>query len=137
MSTVCGIEIKSKVATLVVLDGTKDNFTIVNSKPLKIELSDSASQESIKKFSDDIINFFISEKVEKIVIKEGVSKGKFTSGSPVFKIETIIQMSDVEVILLKSQTLKTFLKDEVFDLNDNDLKKYQQVAYEVAYYGLK
>ena len=51
MSIVCGIEIKSKIATLVVLDGTRNNFTIVKSKPVKIELSDSASQESIKTFS--------------------------------------------------------------------------------------
>ena len=137
MSVVCGIEIKSKTATLLVLDGTRDDFTIVPSKPLKIELSDSSSQESIKNFSDEINKFITNEKVEKIIIKEGVSKGKFTSGSPVFKIETIIQMSGVEVTLLKSQLLKTFLKDETFDLNDNDLKKYQQVAYEVAYYGLK
>jgi len=137
MSVVCGIEIKSKTATLVALDGTRDDFTIVKSKPLKIELSDSSSQESIKTFSDEINNFFANEKVEKVIIKEGVSKGKFTSGSPVFKIETIIQMTGVEVNLLKPQTLNTFLKNEVFDLNDNDLKKYQQVAYEVAYYGLK
>jgi predicted nucleotidyltransferase len=137
MSVVCGIEIKSKTATLLVLDGTRDDFTIVPSKPLKIELSDSSSQESIKNFSDEINKFITNEKVEKIIIKEGVSKGKFTSGSPVFKIETIIQMSGVEVTLLKPQLLKTFLKDETFDLNDNDLKKYQQVAYEVAYYGLK
>ncbi|MBI9012626.1 MAG: DUF3010 family protein [Clostridiales bacterium] len=137
MSAVCGIEIKSKTATLVVLDGTRDDFTLRKSKPLKIELSDSSSQESIKTFSDEINNFFLNEKVEKVVIKEGVSKGKFTSGSPVFKIETIIQMSGVEVNLLKPQILKTFLKDEEFELNDNDLKKYQQVAFEVAYYGLK
>jgi len=137
MSVVCGIEIKSKTATLVALDGTRDDFTIVKSKPLKIELSDSSSQESIKTFSDEINNFFANEKVEKVIIKEGISKGKFTSGSPVFKIETIIQMTGVEVNLLKPQTLNTFLKNEVFDLNDNDLKKYQQVAYEVAYYGLK
>lgn len=136
MSVVCGIEIKSKTATLVVLDGTRGGFTIVKSKPLKIELSDSSLQESIKTFSDEINNFFTNEKVEKVIIKEGVSKGKFTSGSPVFKIETIIQMSGVEVNLLKAQTLNTFLKNEAFDLNDNDLKKYQQVAYEVAYYGL-
>jgi len=137
MSIVCGIEIKSKTATLIALDGTRDDFIIVKSKPLKIELSDSSSQESIKTFSDEINEFFSNEKVEKVIIKEGISKGKFTSGSPVFKIETIIQMSGVEVDLLKPQTLNTFLKNEEFDLNDNDLKKYQQVAYEVAYYGLK
>ncbi len=137
MSVICGIEIKSKTATLVVLDGTRDEFTIVKSKPLKIELADSSSQESIKTFSDEINDFIKHERIEKVIIKEGVSKGKFTSGSPVFKIETIIQMSGVEVSLLKPQSLKTFLKDEAFDLNDNDLKKYQQVAYEVAYYGLK
>lgn len=136
MSVVCGIEIKSKTATLVVLDGIRGDFIIVKSKPLKIELSDSSLQESIKTFSDEINNFFTDEKVEKVIIKEGVSKGKFTSGSPVFKIETIIQMSGVEVNLLKPQTLNTFLKNEAFDLKDNDLKKYQQVAYEVAYYGL-
>ena len=118
MSVVCGIEIKSKTATLVVLDGTRGDFTIVKSKPLKIELSDSSLQESIKTFSDEINNFFTNEKVEKVIIKEGVSKGKFTSGSPVFKIETIIQMSGVEVNLLKAQTLNTFLKN----LQSNHLK---------------
>lgn len=137
MSIVCGIEIKSKTATLVVLDGSRDDFKILKSKPLKIELSDSSSQESIKTFSDEITAFLSTEGVEKIVVKEGVSKGKFTSGSPVFKIETILQMSNIEVHLLAAQKLNAFIKNVEFDLNDNPLKKYQQVAYEVAYYGLE
>ncbi len=136
MSIICGVEIKSKTAVLVVLNGNKEEFKIQESKPLKIELEDSCSQECIKSFSNAINEFLQNEKIEKIFIKEGIKKGKFTSGSPVFKIEAILQMSDVEVELVNALIFKNYIKKVSFDLNDHTLKKYQQIAYEVAYYGL-
>jgi len=92
---------------------------------------------SIKTFSASIQDFFSSHNIEKVVVKEGISKGKFSSGSSVFKIETIIQLSGVDVELIKPQTLSAFLKKDSPDLESENLKKYQQVAFQVAYYGLK
>jgi len=134
---VCGIEIKSRTATLVVLEETNNVIKMVQTKPLKIELEDPSIQLSIKTFSASIQDFFTSHNVEKVVVKEGISKGKFSSGSSVFKIETIIQLSDVDVELIKPQTLSAFLKKDSPGLESENLKKYQHVAFQVAYYGLK
>lgn len=136
MSRVCGIEIKSKTACLVILEGSRKSNSVIKSNPLKIELNDSSSQDSIKSFSNEINDYFKLHDIEKVFIKEGASKGKFTSGAPVFKIETIFQMSNVEVNLVSSQTLNAFYKKEILDLDELDLKKYQHVAYQVAYYAL-
>ncbi len=137
MSIVCGIEIKSKTAVLVVLDGNQESFEIKTTKPLKIELEDSSLQTGIQAFSCMIKEFLQKEKIERVFIKEGIKKGKFTSGSAVFKIETIVQMSSVDVELINALTLKNYIKKTSFDLTDHGLKKYQQTAYEVAYYGLE
>lgn len=137
MARVCGIEIKSRTAHLVILEGDRSDYRIIESSPLKIELSDQELQESIKSFSNAICDFFKSYDIEKVMIKEGLSKGKFTSGASVFKIETIIQMSNAKVNLVKSPILNAFYKDLGQTIDKTSLKKYQHVAFDLAYYGLK
>jgi len=136
MARVCGIEIKSKTAILVILEKTIQEYNVVDSIPLKIELADPALQESIRSFYDTISDFFRRYNIEKVMIKEGLSKGKFSSGSPVFKIETIIQMCDVEVEMVKPHTLSAFLKKNEIEIEEH-LKKYQHVAFQVAFYALE
>ncbi len=136
MVRVCGIEIKSRTAHLVILEGDRSNYRIIESSPLKIEFSDHELQENIKSFSDAICEFFQTSNVEKVMIKEGVSKGKFTSGASVFKIETIIQMSNVKVNLVKSPILNAFYKDLDQTIDKTSLKKYQHIAFDLAYYAL-
>lgn len=134
---VCGIEIKSKTANLVILEGRRQEYKLIDSTPLKIELTGPALQESIQSFFITISDFFRTYNVEKVMIKEGLSKGKFPSGAPVFKIETIIQMNDIEVTMVKPQTLSAFYKNNTLDLDGEKLKKYQHVAFQVAFYALE
>jgi D-ribose pyranose/furanose isomerase RbsD len=134
---VCGIEIKSKTAHLVILEGRKQKYELIASTPLKIELTDPSLQESIQSFFDTISVFFRTYNVEKVLIKEGVSKGKFSSGASVFKIETILQMNDREVVMIKPQTLSAFYKKNTLDFDRVNLKKYQHVAFQVAFYALE
>lgn len=136
MLRVCGIEIKSKTAYLVVLEGSKKEFNIIKTSPLKIELLGN-SQNDIKNFLKDINEFLILNNVDKIFIKEGTTKGKFKSGAPVFKIETMFQLNELKVTLIKALTLSAFYKKDEVNLPKNDLRQYQQVAYQVAYYGLE
>ena len=135
MLRICGIEVKSKTAYLVVLEGNKKEFNIIETSPLKIELLGN-SQNDIKSFLKDINDFLVLNKVDKIFIKEGTTKGKFKSGAPVFKIETLFQLNELEVTLIKALTLSAFYKKDEVNLPKNDLRQYQQVAYQIAYYGL-
>lgn len=136
MNRSCGIEIKSNSAILIILEGTKEEYKILDISPLKIELEDCTSQENIIEFSKKINGFFKKYEVNNVIIKEGLSKGKFSSGAAVFKIETIIQMSNIKVELVKAQTINSFFKKNEIDLELINLKKYQRIAFQLAYYSL-
>jgi len=134
---ICGIEIKSRTAVPVVVEASADGVIVIDTKPLKFELNVLGDQKSLKEFSENLHQFVKDNNIKKVVIKEGVTKGKFSSGSSVFKIEAILQLLDVEVELIKAQTLSAYLKKEDTGMDLLNLKKYQQMAYQVAYYGLK
>lgn len=136
MSRICGIDITGKSVCLLILEGSKEQFEVVESKPLKIELSDHMDQSSVKEFYRNIVEFFSSNEVTHVTIKSG-STGMYKSGPAVFKIEALIQMADVEIEFVKPQTLTAFWKKTDIDIDSYKLKKYQHNAFKLAYYSLE
>ncbi len=134
---ICGIEIKSKTAVSVILEAESNNIDIIEVKPSKFQLGEFMDQAAIQNLHKELAEFCNSNNITKIYIKEGVTKGKFSSGSAVFKIEALFQMLDIEVELIKSQSLSAYFKKNTPELDASHLKKYQQMAFNVAYYGLK
>jgi hypothetical protein len=136
MSKICGVGISSNVATFVILNGSRSDFVIEESKFKKNKLSEEKSQDNIRSFSAAIQDMFRQNDIERVFVKRP-STGMYQAKHPAFKIEALIQLSDVEVKLLPSQTITAFLKKNpgIEELYSKVLK-YQSDALQAAYCGL-
>ncbi|WP_044419270.1 DUF3010 family protein [Halarcobacter anaerophilus] len=122
---ICGIELKSNYAVLVVL---KDK-EFINLKIKKIVLEDDEKQDSIRTFCNEFLLFLEKNEIEKIYIKKRAKKGTFAGGANTFKIEALIQLNPIcEVNLISAQTISSFEKKNTVTFPEN-LKKYQEQAY--------
>ena len=136
MSKVCGIEVNGSDAIFVILEGCKNDFKIIKTKPLKIGLSNHLLQDDIKSFYKSAKDFFTSYDISSVLIKSG-STGKYSSGPAVFKIETLIQMMDAKIEFITSQTLAAYWKKVDVDISKFELLKYQHNAFKLAYHNLE
>jgi len=131
---VCGIELKASEARVVVLEGDVENYEIVHTDVTKFKLADSKDQKEVQRFRGELLEYFSWIDCEKIGIKERMSKGRFAGGALSFKIEGMIQTADYPVVLVHGMSMKSKLKDLVFDIEH--LPKYQAEAFKVALYLL-
>lgn len=128
MKRYCGIELKGNDAVLVVLE---DN-NIITTNVKKISISDSKNQDSIRAFNKEIVSFFTKYSIDNIGIKERATKGRFAGGSVSFKMESLIQNTAFDVVLIHNKTINSKLKS--VDLDYSDMMKYQEGAFQVACY---
>ena len=130
--TICGIEMSASEVRLVLLQGEKENFTLINTKTRKIKLTDDADQEEVKAFRDSIFAYFHENQVSQIVIKKRGKKGDFSGGPVGFKLEGIIQLyEECPVTLVAPQTISAVQKK--YDIEKpQELMKYQYTAFETA-----
>jgi hypothetical protein len=133
----CGIELKASTAILVVLKGSKKGFEIIETKLKKIELIDPILQGDVLSFRQAITRFFETLGVDEVGIKARNTKGEFSGGPISFKIEGIIQTTDVNVKLFHAATLAATLKKSELDISTLGLNKYQHEAFKVAFHLLE
>lgn len=126
---VCGIEIKSNYAVLVVLK--EKEFCDLKIK--KIVLENDEEQSSIRDFCNDFLVFLKENNIHSIFIKKRAKKGNFSGGAITFKIEALIQLNpQCEVDLISSQSISSFEKKNEITY-PKELKKYQEQAFLTAY----
>ena len=131
--TICGVELSASEARLVLLEGKKDDFILVDAKPRKIKLNDEADQNEVKAFRDSIFAFFKENQVSIIAIKKRGKKGAFSGGSVGFMLEGISQVYDeCPVVLVPPQTISATMKRYKITI-PKKIMKYQQVAFETAF----
>ena len=130
MSRICGIELKSSAAILVVLETDEAIFVDVELK--KISLEDDESVDSIKAFYTAVINFIKDNQVDTIVVKKRAKKGRMAGGAISFKMEALIQLNGVaEVEFVSGQGIAAAHKKSAFEM-PKGLKKYQEAAFMAA-----
>lgn len=126
--SICGIEIKSNQAILVVLNDNK--YESLSTK--RIDLENDEEQLSIREFCNDFLVFLKENQIEKIFIKKRAKKGTFSGGAVTFKIEALIQLNPQAIVeLVSSQKISSFEKKNEI-LFPKELKKYQEQAYLTA-----
>ncbi len=131
--TICGIELSASEARLVLLEGKKDDFILVDAKPRKIKLNNEADQTEVKAFRDAIFAFFKENQVSIVAIKKRGKKGAFSGGPVGFKLEGIIQLYDeCPVILVPPQTISATMK-RYKNIIPKEIMKYQHIAFETAF----
>ena len=134
---VCGIELSSSTAIVVILTGTPDDFVVVDPGVVKFELNESESAKAVVDFFESFNEFVQRQKIHRIGIKKRSHKarGKYASGPITFKLEGLIQLcKNVEIRLISPNTIAAKLRKK--DLPEAKLFKYQIPAYETAYAAL-
>jgi hypothetical protein len=130
---VCGVEIKGSDAIVVVIDGTKDDFEIIDTGVQKIKLGDSNESEDVKIFNEKFHLFVRNNNINKIGIKKRNTKGRFAGGAASFKIEGIIQLSKDSIVeLIAPVSISSTIK-KLPPPSANQLFEYQKGSYETAY----
>ena len=130
---VCGVELKAADAIVVVLEGNKESFEIVDTGVQKISLRDTNNSEDVQAFHEAIHAFVQKHQIDKIGIKKRNTKGRFAGGATSFKMEGIIQLAqDATVALIAPASIASTIKKEEPPAA-NKLFTYQKGAYETAY----
>jgi hypothetical protein len=125
---ICGIELKSNIASLVVINDGE----YIDLKIKKIILENDENQDDIRKFCNEFLLFLEQNFIDKVVIKKRAKKGNFAGGPVTFKMEGLIQLNPLcEVELISAQTISSFEKKNEI-IKPIELKKYQEQAFLAA-----
>lgn len=133
---VCGVEIKSNEAIICLMSKQDGLFDIPDSRQVRFQLVKDQDAESMRHFQFTFKKFLQDYKVEKVVIKERMQKGKFAGAATGFKIEAAMQLiDDVEVVLMSATEQKEKIKRNPIpvDFAETGLKKFQETAFLIAY----
>ncbi|EOK5766262.1 DUF3010 family protein [Vibrio vulnificus] len=126
---ICGIELKGSEAILALIDKNGQDIEHVSIATKKIPLGDGECCVQVKSFKETFESFCRENAVDKIVIKKRGKKGDYAGGADTFKMEGIIQVSDVSnVILISPQSISAMQKKSNIEL-PAALNKYQHTAF--------
>ncbi|TDF41351.1 DUF3010 family protein [Alteromonadaceae bacterium M269] len=132
----CGVEIKGSEAVISLLSLDDGLFQILDCRARKVMLEGGTGSESLKRFQFTFAKLMADYKIEKVVIRERPTKGKFAGGAPGFKIEAAIQLiDDLDVELISATKIKESLKKNPLQisLSEAGLKVFQEGAFNTAY----
>ncbi|WP_045861064.1 DUF3010 family protein [Teredinibacter purpureus] len=136
---VCGIEIKGKEAVICLLSSNNGLFEIGDCRARSLVLSDADTAEGLLAFQATLAKLVEDYRIEKIVIKERMKKGKFAGGADGFKLEAAIQLIEgLSVSLISATRIKELLKLKPLPIlfADTGLKMFQEAAFKTAYAAL-
>ena len=132
MPRVCGIELKSSEAILVVVESTKEISMLIDTKPNKINIVDDEDNSEVKSFFNSIVEFIRNNNIDIIVLKKRARKGKMAGGSVSFKLESLVQINGfADTMCVTGQAIAAEHKKEQFETPES-LNKYQETAFMAA-----
>ena len=129
---ICGIELKGNDAVICLMLFEEGLYTLLECRVKKISISDATDQQQLQKFQFEFAKLMADYQVDRVVIKERMTRGKFAGGSVSFKLEASIQLIEkLNVTLLSSAKIKETLKnsDTSMNFNDTGLKQFQEQAF--------
>jgi len=133
---VCGVEIKGNDAVICLLSMKDEIFDIPDCRVRKITLEKVTSRESLKVFQFTFAKLMSDYKIDKVIIRERPTKGKFSGSAVGFKLEAAIQLIDnLEVELITPLAIKEYIKKNPISVAyaDTGLKSFQESAFSTAY----
>jgi len=133
---VCGVEIKSNDAVICLLSMKDEIFDIPDCRVRKITLDKNSSEEAMSVFQFAFAKLMSDYKVDKVIIRERPTKGKFAGSAIGFKIEAAIQLiENLEVELVTPVAIKEYIKKNPISVAyaDTGLKSFQESAFSTAY----
>ncbi len=132
---VCGIELKGGEAIICLLSLDDGIFNVADCRQRLFTVSCSGPTDDIRKFHFAFSKLMQDYQIDEVVILERHQKGKFAGSATSFKLEAAIQLIDLPVSLISSETLKEQIKLNPLqvEIDDLGLKKFQSQAFKAAY----
>ncbi len=132
---ICSVELKSNEAILCLLSLSEGLFSLPDCRARRLTLTDVNSSEHLKKFQFDFAKLMNDYKVDRVVIRQRPTSGKFSGSAVGFKLEAAIQLIDgLDVETVSSTMIKESLKHTPLPIpfSDTGLKGFQEVAFTTA-----
>ncbi|WP_026032154.1 DUF3010 family protein [Moritella marina] len=129
---ICSVELAGNEVNLCFLSLKDGMFELIECRKRKITLASSTEAYQIRQFHKEFAQLMTDYKIENVVIKERLTKGKFSGSSTSFKAEAAIQLvTGVEVNMVSQTFYKQLVQDHpIFvDFAETGLKKFQQNAF--------
>lgn len=128
---VCGVDIKSKDAIIILARKDSDIVDIVDCSTKKISLENDQDAKFLFSMKAAIEALAQQNSIDKFIVKTRKSWGKAASGGITFKIEVLFQMSGIPVVFVSPPTLAKFKKSNLGGFPSN-IFGYQEDAYRAA-----
>jgi hypothetical protein len=132
---VCGIELKGNEAIICMMELSNGLYSLIETRATKLSIQEATDSEQLKKFQFDFAKLMQDYKIDHVVIKERLTKGKFAGGAVGFKLEAAIQLIvDLPTSLLGGSKIKEIIKQSQLDIDyrDMELKQFQEAAFMTA-----
>lgn len=133
---VCGVELKGNDAIISLLSLDQGLFSIPDCRSSKLSINNANDAEQLRQFQFTFKKLISDYQIDKVVIRQRPTKGKFAGGYVGFKLEAIIQLcEEFETELIAINEVKESLKrnELIIDFRDTGLKKFQQNAFDTAF----
>lgn len=132
---VCGVELKGSEALICLLSKSGELFDIPDCRQVRFSIKDSDDQQQMRFFQQSFRKLMEDYKVEHVVVRQRLHKGKFAGGAVGFKLEGALQTMDVPVSIYAPSAIKEQLKHTPLpiDFADTGLKVFQEVAFVTAF----
>lgn len=137
---VCGVELRSSEARLVLVTVENSQPVHIQSKTKSMKLGDDTAIDSIETFLQAIRTFAHENKVECFAIKTRAKTGKMAGGGITFKMEALIQLSGAAVTFVNPVALSHFTKKNIAgipsSINGVDEHAYLSAVFDLDRKGL-
>ena len=133
---ICGVELSSNDAVICLLSLDRGQFSIDECRVRKLTLKKDHTREELKYFQSTFVKLMSDYNINKVAIKERLTKGKFAGGAISFKLEATIQLiEELDVVLLSPTQVKSALSENPLTIpfSETGLKAFQEAAFSVAY----
>lgn len=133
---VLGIELSANDAIVALVEYSTGMFYLPECRARRIECRNPDNAGDLRYFQKSLVKLVEDYKIDRIVVRERMKKGKFAGGANGFKLEAVIQLIDsCEVRLMNTTEQKAIFKKYPMTVPfaETGLKKFQQGAFEIAY----
>lgn len=133
---ILGVELNNKEAVLALINYEHGLLNVKECRSRGIELRKGETTEGMQGFQFQFSKFLEDYKIDKVVIKQRATKGKFSGSANSFKMEAAIQLiQELEVALISATEIKETVKKNPleFTMKDLGLRQFQEQAFQAAY----
>ena len=133
---ICGVELSGSDAVICLLHLDQGQFDMPDCRVRKLTLKKEHTREDLQQFQFAFTKLMGDYSVNKVAIRERMTKGKFAGGAISFKLEAAIQLiADIDVAVLSPTQIKSALSEKPIPIpfSDTGLKVFQEAAFKVAY----